>query len=428
MFQSLLILLSVVAVWSLKFPCDLDTCPSQLNSCVKAGEFCYTQSSYYEGSNVGDSTSYEYREGSNLEATQSWDAYDPCNYNYDPNAGLPTNPLRERCPICSEEETICHRGRCLALTQEEGDECCTSAINCDETLKHKYCKSGLRCSIRNIEEQITGQGLCEVHRLAREIGENCVVDVPLCGRGSCNSQTQKCEFTASDSDNFYNCDSDSDCEFGAYCKTMYETGSGIVLNQTCTAGDPTVGAPCDLSQVGNMQTAGQCGHSLVCSKTSEMGGNCIKPFSLSEGKYCSSKYECKSGLFCNQNFGVCEPIYTSDLGADCCPRGYDNGCPHVSRGSVTEEKCYIDEVRQEAYELSKLWSASNSKLHQALQDSQCQVFSPGYECFDAANPGELEPKCSTTYAGFRSYSSFATARYSVSRVLVAACVLFAMFF
>ena len=110
----------------------------------------------------------------------------------------------------------------------------------------------------------------------------------------------------------------------------------------------------------------------------------------SEGKYCSSVFECKSGLFCNQNFGVCEPIYTSDLGADCCPRGYDNGCPHVSRGSVTEEKCYIDEVRQGAYELSKLWSASYSKLFQALQDSQCQVFSPGYECFDGTNPGELE--------------------------------------
>lgn len=140
MLQSLLILLSVVAVWSLKFPCDQDSCPSQINSCVKAGDFCYTQSTYYEGSNVGDNTAYEYAEGSSADSTNGWDPYDPCNYGYDVAGGLPNNPLRERCPVCSEEETICHRGRCLALTQEEDEECCTRSEGCADELKHKYCK------------------------------------------------------------------------------------------------------------------------------------------------------------------------------------------------------------------------------------------------------------------------------------------------
>jgi hypothetical protein len=213
---------------------------------------------------------------------------------------------------------------------------------------------------------------------------------------------------------------------------MYEAGSGSILNRTCATADPTVGAACDLSQVGNMNTAGQCGHTLVCSKTSEMGGTCITPFSLAKGKYCSSPVECKKDLFCSAD-NVCEPIFTAegetrDELFNCCPRGYATNCPHVSRGSVTKEKCYIEQAQQSAYVRANRWPSVDSKVAQALQDARCQVGDAGYACYDAINPQQYQAKCSSKYAGFASYASAANGRYVVSHVLVATCVLFAMIF
>lgn len=434
MVLSLLTLVfAFLGVNALRYPCDEDSCPAAPNKCVKEGEFCVTQSSYYQGGSTG----YRYDPPTNIFSTPSWNPDNPCG----------SDPLRMNCPVCFEENTICHQGRCLKLTQTNdlsNRRCCTHPTNCGEEVRHKYCQIGFECRTENADENgVLNEGICEPIKLKREIGETCD-DSAQCDRGTCDTVTSVCTLTGVCGDN-------KDCEFGQYCKSYYnltQAPFNIVEQRSCEPAnfeqstDAVEGSACDDSEIGNMDTAGQCGHEYVCSQDSNYGGKCIRPFSKSNGDYCSSAWDCKSGTFCSaveDGRSVCVPIIQNTAGVstgfpyyECCSPGEVFGCPHVSIGDSTKRRCLLQNERQNAVVRFKEYSASGKATLTKLQGARCQSMSPNMACADTqlhegVKPPASQAKCQVKYKGYYSYSAASKAGQA-SLVIVLTSLLMALSF
>eukprot|EP00457_Paulinella_chromatophora_P005403 gb/GEZN01005420.1/.p1 GENE.gb/GEZN01005420.1/~~gb/GEZN01005420.1/.p1 ORF type:complete len:425 (+),score=24.20 gb/GEZN01005420.1/:37-1311(+) len=353
---------------AMKYPCDKGSCPASKVSCVQTGQFCFTQSNYFN--QYTSSNSYYYDPAGSFQ-TKDWDPENPCKYHRSISS---MGALRDLCPVCSGDNVICHYGKCLALTQKEGEPCCSHPSDCEESLKYKYCQSPLLCQ----DAGPMNNGTCVMSNGTLEVGSACVPQdiYSICPSNTvCSNVTKVCEYVRPS--NLIYCANDLDCRFGEYCQTTPDN------NKTCVLAHHTLGMPCEMGQIAH-DNARQCGMKYICSKFNDTSGKCIEPFSKPLGASCTSNWEreCAVG-YCSSD-GYCEEL-GPDLSigvAPCCGRGRSESCPPVGYGIVIKEACQPDVAFQETEKGRQRYNQYEKSLRACMEESKCQFYATGQVCYD----------------------------------------------
>jgi len=295
------------------------------------------------------------------------------------------------CRVCRDLSLTCHAGYCIKNIGTLGTTCQERKYDDDDSAasvlppSNLYCRNGLSC--RNSKCEVQSQTDENLQRAMEERGrgeacgdENtrCVPNLscdlsrkcawPVCkGSGNCKDHTieETCladpdncqwdgpesDFTVSDANRYFYCETLKDCHFGEYCN-MNRCLPAIPIGER-------LGAPC-------INVPGHCGEGMVCevenSKETNINfrtqvckwakwdnenqilTNQAATYLGKEGEMCNNNADCGMNLLCDTTCTKPDEFF---VGEGCqssseCGRGQVCSCPTYGDPNGGRKRCIIN--------------------------------------------------------------------------------------